>query len=331
MPEQTQDRVQLATYADVKKVVKATSWAWPGWLPRGHVSVLAGQTGIGKSQAAIDIIRMSLAGGKWPDGSPCEKLDAVMIVDTEGCQSVVTERLEKAGIPLDKVLLPFKPEHALSDILLNKPEHWARFEAAVRSSKVKLVVIDSMRGSHQGKEDGSDDMTLLMGKLQRLARDLDIAILVVHHLKKHQGMGRGRVTVDDVRGSGAICANARAVLCVEPVDLTDEYGTRAFRVLKSNLAAIPKALAFDIHESGIEWVEYPERQRTQSKLDEAVHFVRLTLKCGPVLSSEFSRLAYVAGIKESTLDDAKKAAGADKYKEPGSRGRWYWHMPKGTV
>ena len=47
---------------------KHVEWLWQNRLARGKLTLLAGEPGIGKSQAVIDIIARISNGGFWPDG-----------------------------------------------------------------------------------------------------------------------------------------------------------------------------------------------------------------------------------------------------------------------
>ena len=38
-------------------MVRATTWTWPGWIAEGHITVLAGESGVGKSWFALDALQ----------------------------------------------------------------------------------------------------------------------------------------------------------------------------------------------------------------------------------------------------------------------------------
>src|SRR5438067_10981845 len=44
------------------------NWLWPGFIPRGHVSLLCGPPGSGKSILALDLIARLTSAKGWPDG-----------------------------------------------------------------------------------------------------------------------------------------------------------------------------------------------------------------------------------------------------------------------
>ena len=44
------------------------NWLWPGRVPRGKNTLLAGDAGLGKSYLSMDIAARVTRGGTWPDG-----------------------------------------------------------------------------------------------------------------------------------------------------------------------------------------------------------------------------------------------------------------------
>src|SRR5262249_50223296 len=47
----------VATLADVCRLEPDRSWPWPGWLPRGALTALASDPGVGKTLLAMSIAR----------------------------------------------------------------------------------------------------------------------------------------------------------------------------------------------------------------------------------------------------------------------------------
>ena len=44
------------------------SWLWPGRIPRGKVTLLAGDPGLGKSFVTMDLAARVSRAAEWPDG-----------------------------------------------------------------------------------------------------------------------------------------------------------------------------------------------------------------------------------------------------------------------
>jgi hypothetical protein len=48
-------------------------WLWPDWLALGKFHLLAGAPGQGKTTIAMGMAATVTIGGRWPDGSRCER------------------------------------------------------------------------------------------------------------------------------------------------------------------------------------------------------------------------------------------------------------------
>lgn len=59
--------------ADITAV--AIKWLWPGWVPAGKLTILAGSAGTGKTTLALALAATLTAGGNWPDKSPGHRLE----------------------------------------------------------------------------------------------------------------------------------------------------------------------------------------------------------------------------------------------------------------
>jgi hypothetical protein len=61
---------RCATWADLEPLIGPIAWDWPGWLPRGFLTLLASEAGMGKSILALRLCACYLRGDDWPDGAP---------------------------------------------------------------------------------------------------------------------------------------------------------------------------------------------------------------------------------------------------------------------
>lgn len=152
-----------------------------------------------------------------------------------------------------------------------------------------------------------------MLRLGTLARDLDIAVLVVHHPNKKSDLD----LLLRPGGSIAITGGARAVLAI----VGEPHGTDRILVpVKMNLAPVlQKGLPFTIASSqgasrinwGAEEIDVDERTYRSggpSKVDEAVAWLRTRLKEGEVPSNQLKQEALREGISERTFQRAREEA-----------------------
>ena len=73
--------VKIRCGADIKPL--PITWLWPGWVPAGKLTILAGAAGTGKTTLALALAAVLTAGGRWPDGSEYKQLGNVLIWSSE--------------------------------------------------------------------------------------------------------------------------------------------------------------------------------------------------------------------------------------------------------
>ena len=84
---------QTSTWADLDKVLGPIEWAWPGWLPKGMLTILVGQSGMGKSILALRIAQCFLSGAAFPDDTRYKgELGEVLWCEAEAAQALNLER-----------------------------------------------------------------------------------------------------------------------------------------------------------------------------------------------------------------------------------------------
>jgi len=49
----------------------AIEWLWTGWIPKGYITLLAGETGAGKSTVFCDVAARVTTGAPWPGEYDC--------------------------------------------------------------------------------------------------------------------------------------------------------------------------------------------------------------------------------------------------------------------
>jgi hypothetical protein len=109
------------------------------------------------------------------------------------------------------------------------------------------VVVDSLSSISVRGENNVEDVRDTLGFLGAVAREYQVGLLLIHHLRKR---GKGtpamdQVTADDFRGSSHIIAMARSVLALSLIQEgaePDRNGTRRLEVVKTNLSSYPRAL-----------------------------------------------------------------------------------------
>lgn len=317
--------IEFVSWSDLEAQIAPIEWAWSQWLPLGTLTLLAGQSGSGKSALCLNVASTFICGSKWPDASDCGSISgSVMWLDFEAAQAINVERAKSTGLPLDRILLPFRdPFHTPQ---LNRQTDKRLIERALdQRNDVRLLVLDSLSGAHGMDENDASVISVVIW-LAELARDARIAVLLVHHLRKTRSDERlGEVTLDRVRGSSALVQPARVVWAIDSPDPLDQ-GNWRLHVIKSNLARFPEPIGFHIGDNAIpRFGPPPSPPRSTSMLQEAVGFLLERLSAGPQKGTEMFDEAKERGISPATLKRAKASLHVVSKKR--SDGSWWILSP----
>lgn len=180
-----------------------TDWLVEGLLVMGEVTVLAGDSGVGKSFLTMALAKAVAAGDERFLARALRHHGPVLYVDEENHPNLVKQRFKALG--LEEAHYPNLEYISHGGVnLFENPE--LLLEEALDIEPV-LIVLDSQSATSLGAEENSnDDMTRLYTRaIKPLARSTGAAVIVLHHVPKDK---RGP------RGGGAIKAQADMVLDV---------------------------------------------------------------------------------------------------------------------
>ena len=95
-------KADLTCFADIQE--SRLEWLWPGRIPLGKLSVIAGDPGLGKSLVTIAIAAAVTSEAKWPDCHEYAPHGSVILLSGEDDDSdTVKPRLRAAGADLDNI------------------------------------------------------------------------------------------------------------------------------------------------------------------------------------------------------------------------------------
>jgi len=312
----------VVTWADIARALGPIEWFWPKWLPRGFVTILAGDLGAGKSALALRIAAVFCAAWSWPDGTQCDSPGEVLWLEAESAQAINLERARNWGLPLDNIVTMPDPFAAVN---LDDPAQRAEIEFISKRPSLRLIVVDSLRAATRGDENSSATIQAVLW-LASLARDHQLAVLLLHHLRKRGLQDRPDVvTLDRLRGSSAIVQPARVVWAIDAPDPTRPE-MRRLSVIKSNLACFPEPLGFQVTNNSLLFGPAPEAPRQETRVDRACDLLLSLLRQGPREVTELQTEAEGAGLSWDTMKRAKGKLGVVAIRD-GKRRLWLWALP----
>jgi len=335
------DTLQYPTLHDLAQDLPPITWVWPGWIPRGMLTIFGAVPGAGKSLVALDLCRRIIHGEPFPDGTPMTCPGApVLYVDAEAVPQITNARATHWQMDTQKLYLMLPEGDALLDF--GQDADRDRLVEMVYTVKPALIIVDSLSSVSSKSENAVEDVRALLGFFANLAREHTLGLVLIHHARKRGATLSGAplftpITLDDFRGSGHIVAMARSVLGLSVVQngpQPDSNGPRQLEVIKSNVARLPEPLGFEmlpLAPAGVllKWGTAPERWQAPTKLDECVTWLADWLgEAGEPLSpQDVIAEAKRMGFSRATVFRAREILGAKIKNTAGRRdpnNLWAW-------
>jgi putative DNA primase/helicase len=322
-------------------------WLWPGYIPAGKITILAGDPGMGKSTLSIDLVSRISCGKSLPSGGRTVNGTCLIASAEDAPEDTITPRLIVAEARMKRVGVI--REVKIDDQLyyLSLPRDLNRLRSLIIARGARLLIIDPLnafleRGTDSYKD---QDIRSVLAPIEQMAEETGAAIIIIAHLTKKEDAS----TLYRVGGSIGLIGAARSVLAVGE---TGKKNLRVLYSLKSNLAKKPPALAYEtkqvtrhrkdpsewkgeekIVSSIIRWrgeVAYDPSHRAAIGADkagaEAEDFLRQVLVDGGSVNSEdiFAE-AKRAGVSRVQLNQLKTEMGVKIVRA--RDGGWIWSMP----
>lgn len=318
-------------------------WLWPGRIPLGKLTILAGPPGVGKSYALLDIAARVSRGSALPDGGPAPLGSVILLTAEDGLADTVRPRLDLLGADCQRIHALTMVRQGNGERMFNLEDHLPLLEGAIIEKGACLAIIDPLL-AYTGRADSYKESEVrgLLAPLATMAERTSCAVGGVIHLNKRGGE---HSPLNRITASLAFVAQARSVLLLA-IDPEDESGQR--RVLapvKMNLCAHPPSLGLHFAEDGgLVWdgpvsknaadlLALPADDSERTALAEAQEFLRDLLADGPVQAEEVLKRARRAGVAEKTLRRAKAALRVISERQGGlaDEGCWAWALPKMAI
>lgn len=182
---------RLETWNQIGEMDIEVEWLVDRLIPKGAITLLFGQGGVGKTWLMMD---MALNIG---NGSPFLNLKTqktpVIFIDFENPLVTLNARIKKLG-KAENVFFWRSGNTNCKAPKLDSIE-WDQYKQLPKDS---LLIFDTLRASQGGDENASDGMAVIMNKLKEL-RDLGMTIVVLHHTSKNQNkLPKGSTAIVDL-------------------------------------------------------------------------------------------------------------------------------------
>lgn len=239
------------TFATIE--MRAVDWLWLGHIPRGYVTIVAGESGAGKSTVIADVVARITTGAAWPGEAASARRTPgrVLWLGAEDSAAEMTgPRLIACGADLSKVTDIVGSRRDGATATFSMQDDLANVTALLDAAAAKgmpfaMLVIDPVTsylpGQKLRKVDLNDagHLRSILEPWLRLAEHYALAIVCVTHF----GKDTSRTMVHRVLGSSAFAQTCRSLLAViqQPPGIDGEVDpfAKALMQVKNNLPDTP--------------------------------------------------------------------------------------------
>lgn len=197
----TDDALPVVRAADLDDGDARPRWLVEPLWARAAVGVLGGAPKSCKSWLALDLAVSVGSGTACLGAFDVADAGPVLLYMAEDAAPVIKARLRAIcrarGLDLATVSI-----HVITApvLRLDRGRDQARLREAVRRCAPRLLILDPFVRLHRIDENDAGEVSALLGYLRALQRQLDLAVLVVHHARKNGASGAQAGL--SLRGSG---------------------------------------------------------------------------------------------------------------------------------
>ena len=353
-------QLELLSIADIQPAPQ--KWVFDRVIPQGKLTVLMGESGVGKSLTLLEIAAKVTRGLTGPhDDQPQEPGSVILFSPEDGVAENIRPRLEAFNADLPKVfVIPGLHEQ---DEETGQKLTWqfqldrdmSFLETKLKSlqqagANIRMIVIDPIdRFLESATVKKKAIAENLATRLSKLAAETGVAIVITTSLPRNvkgvSKLGQGLRRAIDM---GPFGAAARSVWMIGH-DL-DNHNRRLLLPVKTNYCELPNSLAYQIANGVIEWETEPPTltseqyltkceehvqdqkraaREAQSKLAKAMKWLRgvLIANDGPLSKEQLLVDADANNITKATLRRAYDAMGCRSVNDT-FQGKWYWYLPE---
>lgn len=298
-------------------------WIVPGWIPKGQISLIAADGGIGKTTLWCHVIAALSSGTTCildPPEFSRQPMKITFLTTEDSVRKKLRKKLRLAGANMKNIITPdFAGDR--SGLLRNVKFGTKDMDKVLRYLKPVLCIFDPVQGFTPPKVNmGSrNEMRDCMAPLISVGEDIGTTALIVCHTNKRKGAyGRDRIA-----DSADLWDIARSVMMA---GYTDEQGVRYLSNEKNNYAQLQETILFtidedeQIHKVGNSWrrdreyVMGAEVATSAPKKEDCKAFIIRTLNeaGGAMPTRDLEDIVHNAGYAFKTIRNAKDALKQEK-------------------
>lgn len=327
-PSKEEHQITLLNLDDVEPEV--VEWLWYPYIPRGKLTMIEGDPGLGKSWLTMALASYISRGKALPYQLNPEEGPVLIMSAEDGIADTIKPRLITLRANTKNIIAIPEP--------VSFTENGAKaVDEAIKQVKPRLVIIDPLVAYLGGKIDlhKANETREIMARMTRIAEENKVAIVLVRHLTK------GNKDKAIYRGLGSIdlTAAVRSVLAIGRNPKDPNEG-RVICHIKSNLAPLGKAISYTLDagdkkhpfefgeevEVNVEEVLGAQPTNGKGATEAAVEFLNTILINGKAMPSiEIQREAEARGIGEKALKKARKFLGISMIRD--GDGVYKWALP----
>lgn len=344
------------------KTPPATKWIAPGWLPRGEITVLVGEEGIGKSLLWVRNAAHITTGRPDPAiNMPRRKPADVVVIVTEDSAGEVLARLKLAGADIDRVFVFCAEDDGSGNPVFGNAMNGDMLTLDAMLSQdgidAALVVVDAWVDTVSGNLTLKDSQQArqAMHPWKVLAQRHNLAVMLLTHTNR-----LNTANTRDLMGSTAVLRQKARMVQFAARARTDKDSSVQHLWVgpdKSNVTGIANALKFNVTVEQVrpqsdddpgttahltapsdacmtirdligEWKrEEIEAERKPTKKDSVREelAIYVTSRGGTVPSKELTAHLEGLGFGKSSIEQAKKECGHTS--KSGFGGAWVFTLP----
>lgn len=299
-------------------------WLWKPYIPKGALSLLAGDPGMGKSYLTCALAADLSRGRPFPGqgNQPLPPRKTLFLSAEDDPTYVIKPRLMKQGADISKIFISDR-------VFTLDAKTIKETEAFVAQMDITIMFIDPIQAWTGGKMDihKANEVRELMAQLADMAKNTGCSIMTVMHLRKG--------TSDQVASSGDIyrilgsidfVGATRSALIVNKAKDGSRYVTHA----KSNYGPIGASLGYSIVEDRFQWGGEVDAEsigkvsKVPLKFTLAQKWLRECLKNGELPCKDIIEECKKMGISDRTLREAGRGIISIRKGAPGDG--WYWRL-----